>query len=118
MTAALALVGVCAVTGCSHGPTGTVSGSLVERAPNGAGGQADLSGKVVAVRAGGGKTFTASVGLTGAYTLSLPPGDYHLTGRSPALLTNGSPASCADPDLVHVTTGGTVSGADVVCVPS
>ena len=72
------------LVGCSSGDAkGTIAGKLhyeggiAEPANGGV-----IHGKVTAVRADG-KTFTTGVPDSGMFTLSVPSGDYKVTGTSP-----------------------------------
>jgi hypothetical protein len=71
-----------------------------------------LPGTITA-RAATGRTFTATAGRDGRFTLSLPPGAYRVTGRSP-LIQSGRTACPAAVDL-HVTRGKRALHVTVVC---
>jgi len=71
-----------------------------------------LPGTITA-RAATGRTFTATAGRDGRFTLSLPPGAYRVTGRSP-LIQSGRTACPAAADL-HVTRGKRARHVTVVC---
>jgi hypothetical protein len=53
-------------------------------------------------------TQTVMAGRDGRYTLSLPPGVYHLTGQA-----DGVP--CLAKRSIHVRPGKTISGVAVIC---
>jgi hypothetical protein len=71
-----------------------------------------LPGTITA-RAATGGTFTATADRNGRFTLSLPLGRYHVTGRSP--LIGSGHAICAASAELHVTRGKATRPVTVVC---
>ena len=71
-----------------------------------------LPGTITA-RAATGQTFTATAGRNGRFMLSLPPGAYRLTGRSP-LIQSGRTA-CAPAARLHVSSSKHVRPVTVIC---
>ena len=108
----LALLAGC--TSTSHSSpaisVATINGTLEAVGGPAPGSPRPLPGNVTA--AGRGHRYTASVGSTGAYTITLPVGTYTLTGRSP--LYQSGTLDCQAEDPVAVTSGGTVT-ANVYC---
>src|SRR5438045_3268781 len=120
MRRAVAVVALLLVlAGCSSSaPNGTINGKLhfeggiAEPANGGV-----IKGNVTAVRKSDGKTFTVVVRDSGAFSLSVPSGEYTVTGTSPLYqdgqlpcpaTTNGSGAA------VVVKSGQTVE-TDLPC---
>jgi hypothetical protein len=60
-----------------------------------------------------GETFTATAGNNGRFTLSLPPGSYHVAGRSP-LMQSGQMICAATAEL-RVTRNKPAGSVTVVC---
>jgi len=89
---------------CSS-PHGVVTGKLIE-----VGGPFPMRRLVpghVTAR-GSASTQTVIVGRDGRYTLSLPPGVYHLTGQA-------GNVPCFAERAIHVRPGKTIGGVVVVC---
>jgi hypothetical protein len=47
-------------------------------------------------------TFTVQVGSSGQFSMKLPVGSYHLTGRSPKVTSGGTESPCVRPAAVNV----------------
>jgi hypothetical protein len=112
-------VAVLAVTtfflaGCGGSPgyRQTVRGTFVRVGGPAPGSPFPLPGTITA-RAATGSTFTATAGRTGRFTLSLPPGGYQVTGRSP-LMQSGQMICDATTEL-HITRGKAARPVTVVC---
>jgi len=92
------------LTACSS-PHGVVNGRLIE-----VGGptprHSPVPGHVTAQGSAG--TQTVMAGRDGRYTLSLPPGVYHLSGQA-----EGVP--CLAERAIHIRRGKTISGVVVIC---
>ena len=67
----------------------------------------------IIARAAGGQTFTATAGRSGRFTLSLPPGGYRVTGRSPRI--QSGQMICAAMHELHVSRHQPVRHITVVC---
>jgi hypothetical protein len=92
----IAVLALGIVAGCSASPgtpsadhqkslnEQTVTGKFVRVGGPAPGSAVPLPGTITA-RAATGKTFTAAAGSHGRFTLSLPPGTYRVTGRSPLM---------------------------------
>jgi hypothetical protein len=106
--------GIWVLVGCGGSPGyhQTVPGTFVRVGGPAPGSAVPLPGTINA-RDVAGKTFTATVGRNGRFTLSLPPGVYHVTGRSP-LMQSGKMICPATADL-HVTRGKRPRPVRVVC---
>jgi hypothetical protein len=102
------------LAGCGGNPGGrqTVRGTFVRVGGPAPGSPVPLPGTITA-RAATGRTFTATAGRNGRFTLSLPPGRYHVTGRSP-LMQSGQMICAATAEL-HVTRGKVTRPVAVVC---
>jgi hypothetical protein len=115
---ALALLAGSALAGCSgHHATpapGTVTGTLIRVGGPAPGAAIPLPGRVVAMSSAGVR-FSAAVPRNGRYRLSLPPGTYQLTGYSPLVYSGGSELRCVAARAVHLASGQTAPGVDVVC---
>ena len=83
-----------ALAGCSQGAPKTAALTGYLRASGGpAPGTAyPVPGTITAENTNG--TFPATVASDGTYDLSLPPGTYTVTGKSPNVLSNNTPAPC------------------------
>jgi hypothetical protein len=103
-----------AATGTGRPATGTVVGALVRVGGPAPGSAVPLTGQVIAVSSRGAR-FAIAAGARGRYRLSLPPGAYRLTGRSPIVHVNGAQMRCAAAHPVQVTAGETASDVDVIC---
>ena len=90
-------------------PTATISGVFQAVGGPPPGGPQPLGGVVTAH--GTGLTFTAAVGLNGRFTISVLPGTYKLTGRSPQF-DNGTTACEGDEVTARV---GTITTAVIDC---
>lgn len=108
------IAGISVLAGCGGSPRGyqTVHGTFVRVGGPALGSPFSLPGTITA-RAGTGQTFTATAGRNGQFTLSLPPGSYHVTGRSP-LMQSGQMICAATADL-RVTHGKPARPITVVC---
>jgi len=91
--------GVSLLAGCggSSGFHQNVPGRFVRVGGPPPGSPVPLPGTITA-RAVTGGTFTATAGNSGRFTLSLPPGSYHVTGRSP-LMQSGQMICAATAEL-------------------
>ena len=102
------------LTGCSSRTHGVVTGKLLA-----VGGPAPgvhvLPGQVMARGPAG--TQTAMTGRDGRYTLSLPPGVYHLTGHYKSVRCYALREGHERPVIraIHVRPGKTISGVLVLC---
>ena len=107
-------VGISVLAGCAGSPGDypAVHGTFVRVGGPAPGSPVSLPGTITA-RAGTGQTFTATAGPNGRFTLSLPPGSYRVTGRSP-LMQSGQMICAATADL-RVTHGKPASSITVVC---
>ncbi len=107
-------VGISILVGCAGSPSDyqTVHGTFVRVGGPAPGSPVSLPGTITA-RTSTGQTFTATTGRNGRFTLSLPPGSYHVTGRSP-LMQSGQMICAATADL-RVTQGKPASPITVVC---
>jgi nucleotide-binding universal stress UspA family protein len=85
-TIAVLAVTTSILVGCGGGPGGrqTVRGTFVRVGGPAPGAPVPLPGTITA-RAATGSTFAATAGRNGRFTLSLPPGRYYVTGRSPLM---------------------------------
>ena len=115
---AAAVASVSILGGCSgqSGPHQTVTGLLVRVGGPLPGSPVPLPGTVVAQNAAGGQ-FTTTTGKDGRFQLSLPPGAYRLTGRSPQMMGDGQQALwlCRAERTGHVTRHKPVHNIWVVC---
>lgn len=102
------------LAGCrgSPGYHQTVPGTFVVAGGPPPGSPRPLSGTITA-RAASGQTFTATAGRNGRFTLSLPPGSYRVTGRSP-LMQSGQ-MICAATSGLRVARGESARPVTVVC---
>ena len=89
---------------------GTIAGTLVRVGGPAPGAPFALPGQVTA-RSSAGRKFTAIVGKSGKFVLSVSPGDYKLTGHSPLV----SQETCTATKPVRVKMGQRVSGMEVIC---
>lgn len=115
----LNVIAVLAVTifvlaGCGGSPgyQQAVRGTFVRVGGPAPGSPFPLPGTITA-RAATGGTFTATADPKGRFTLSLPPGWYHVTGRSP--LIGSGHAICAATAELHVTRGKAAHRVTVAC---
>ena len=111
---AVLTVGITVLVGCGGGPGGQqgVPGTFVRVGGPAPGSPVPLPGTVTA-RTATGQTFTATADRNGRFTLSLPPGSYQVTGRSP-LIESGQ-ATCAATAELRVTRGKPAVPVTVVC---
>jgi hypothetical protein len=107
----LSVLAACAGGG-GQGSHDTVSGTFVRVGGPPPGAPFPLPGKITA-RSDTGATFTVSTGSSGRFKLSLPPGTYHVTGRSP--LIQGGKTVCAAAKELHVTATASGGSVTVVC---
>lgn len=110
-------VGAAVLAGCSgcSGSPGyqqAVPGTFVRVGGPAPGSPVALPGTITA-RAVTGQTFSATAGQNGRFILSLPPGSYRLTGRSP-LMQSGQMTCPATAEL-RVTRGKSAKPVTVVC---
>jgi hypothetical protein len=113
-TACLPLAALMVLAACDGTvATGTVAGTL-ERVGGPAPTHVPLPGRVVAVASTGAR-FTVSVGNSGRFKLSVPPGSYHLTGYSPQVLSDGAEMQCSARNAVRVKAGNVSPNVHVVC---
>jgi hypothetical protein len=91
-----------------------VTGALVRVGGPPPGAAVPLTGQVSAISSSGAR-YAVTVGKSGRYRLSLPPGTYRLTGRSPMVHVNGAEMQCNGVRAVHVTARADSSGLNVVC---
>ena len=122
MIAAVASAGLIPLlTACSSSPHGVVTGKLLGVGGPPPGDVIGLPGHVTARGSAG--TQTVMAGRDGRYTLSLPPGVYHLTGRyksvrcSAVRYVRSSKTVSARYVLraIQVRPGQTTSGVQVIC---
>jgi hypothetical protein len=106
--------GVPVLVGCgaSQGYHQTVPGTFERAGGQAPGSPVPLPGTITA-RAATGETFTATAGKNGRFILSLPPGSYHVTGRSP--LMGSGQVICAATAKLRVTRGEPTGPVTVVC---
>ncbi len=104
---------IAVLTGCSAGGyQQNVTGRFVRVGGPAPGLPFSLPGTITA-RAASGQTFSATAGSNGRFSLSLPPGTYRVTGRSP-LMQSGQ-MTCAAPAALRVTRGKPAGHVTVVC---
>jgi hypothetical protein len=108
------MVGIAVLAGCSGSPgyQQAVPGTFVRVGGPAPGSSVPLPGTITA-RAVTGQTFTATAGQNGRFRLSLPPGSYRVTGRSP-LMQSGQ-MTCPATGELHVTSGKPAEPVTVVC---
>jgi hypothetical protein len=110
--AVLALT-IAILAGCSAGGfQQNVTGRFVRVGGPAPGSPFPLPGTITA-RAATGQTFTATAGDDGRFRLSLPPGMYRVTARSP-LMQSGQ-MTCAATATLRVTRGESTGHVTVVC---
>ncbi len=111
---AVAAAGALIMTGCSGHPAfrHIVTGRLVRVGGPAAASPVPLPGKIEA-RSAAGDIFTASAGRNGRFRLSLPPGVYTVTGRSP--LISGGRQPCLAGERLRVTGHRAARRIVVVC---
>jgi hypothetical protein len=99
---AVLAAGIAVLAGCGGNPGyhQTVPGRFVRAGGPAPGSPVPLPGTITA-RTATGETFTATAGRVGRFTLSLPPGTYRVTGRSP-LMQSGQMICAATAEL-HVS---------------
>lgn len=109
----LAMV-IVVLAGCGGHPGyhQTVPGTFVRVGGPAPGSPFPLPGTVTA-RAATGGTFTATAGQDGRFKLSLPPGSYRVTGRSP-LMQSGQMMCTAAAEL-HISRGQPARSVTVIC---
>jgi hypothetical protein len=114
ISTAIFALGLPLLAGCADGQGihQTVSGTFVRVGGPAPGAPFPLPGKITA-RSDTGATFTATTGSSGAFKLTLPPGTYHVTGRSP--LIQGGKMVCTAAKELHVTAGTSGGSVTVVC---
>ncbi len=102
------------LAGCagSRGDQQAVRGTFVRVGGPAPGSPFPLPGTITA-RAATGGTFMATADPNGRFTLSLPTGRYHVTGRSP--LIGSGHAICAATAELQVTRGKAAHPVTVVC---
>jgi len=110
---AVLALSIAVLAGCSTGSyQQNVTGKFVRVGGPAPGLPFPLPGTITA-RAATGQTFTATAGDDGRFKLSLPPGTYRVTGRSP-LMQSGQ-MICAATAAVRVTRGKPAGHVTVVC---
>ena len=111
---AVLAAGIAALIGCGGNPGyhQTVPGKFVRVGGPAPGSPFPLPGTITA-RAATGETFTATANRDGRFKLSLPPGSYRVTGRSP-LIQSGQ-AICGATRELHVSRGQPPRPVTVVC---
>jgi hypothetical protein len=111
---AILALAIAVLAGCGGGPgyRQTVPGTFVRVGGPAPGSPVPLPGTITA-RAATGQAFTVTAGQNGRFTLSLPPGSYHVTGRSP-LMQSGRMICAAIAEL-RVTRGTPAGPVAVVC---
>lgn len=109
----LAMV-IVVLAGCGGHPGyhQTVPGRFVRVGGPAPGSPFPLPGTITA-RAATGETVTAAAGQDGRFRLSLPPGSYRVTGRSP-LMQSGQMICAATAEL-HISRGQSARSVTVVC---
>jgi hypothetical protein len=107
-------VGIAVLAGCGGNPGyhQTVPGKFVRVGGPAPGSPFPLPGTITA-RAATGQMFTAKVARDGRFKLSLPPGTYRVTGRSP-LMQSGH-MTCAAAHGLHVSRGQPAGRVTVAC---
>ncbi len=112
---AVLTAGIVVLAGCSGSPghQQAVPGTFVRVGGPAPGSPVALPGTITA-RGVTGQTFTATAGQNGHFTLSLPPGSYRVTGRSP--LIQSGPMGCAATAELRVTRGRSAGPVTVVCL--
>ena len=107
-------VSIAVLAGCGGNPGyhQTVPGRFVRVGGPAPGSPVPLAGTITA-RTATGETFTATAGRDGRFKLSLPPGTYRVTGRSP-LMQSGQ-MICAATAVLHVSRGQPARPVIVVC---
>jgi hypothetical protein len=111
---AVLAVGIAVLTGrgSSPGYHQAVPGTFARVGGPAPGSPVPLPGTITA-RAATGETVTATAGRDGHFKLSLPPGAYRVTGRSP-LMQSGQMICTVTVEL-HVTRGAPARPVTVVC---
>lgn len=105
-------IGLLAGCGGSVGYQQNVTGRFVRVGGPAPGAPFPLPGTIT-VRAATGQTFTATAGNNGRFKLSLPPGSYDVTGRSP-LMQSGQ-MICGAMAHLRVARGKPAAPVTVVC---
>jgi len=113
-TFAVLAAGIAVLLGCDANPGyhQTVAGEFVRVGGPPPGSPYPLPGTITA-RAASGGTLTAKAGRDGRFTLSLPPGSYRVTGRSPRIQSGQT--ICAAARELHVSRGRSAHHVTVVC---
>jgi len=111
---AVLATGLAVLAGCASGPGNDqmVSGTFIRVGGPPPGSPVPLPGTITAHGASG-ATFAATAGSNGRFKLSLPPGTYHVTGRSP-LIQSGK-AVCTATKELHISPGKPAGAVTVVC---
>jgi hypothetical protein len=106
--------GIMVLAGCGGGPDPghVVPGRFVRAGGPAPGAPFPLPGTITA-RAATGQSFTATAGRDGRFTLSLPPGRYQVTGRSP--LIGSGHVTCPATRELRVARGKPAGPVTVVC---
>lgn len=107
-------MGIAGLSGCGGNPVyhQAVPGRFVRVGGPAPGSPFPLPGTVTA-RTATGAMYTATAGRDGRFKLSLPPGTYRVTGRSP-LMQSGQMICAATAEL-HVSRGRPARPVTVVC---
>jgi hypothetical protein len=113
---AVLLAAMSTAVGCSNNVpaaavAGTASGMLIFGGP---GPVRPVPGQVVSVNSAGSQSHV-SVGRDGRFRMSLPPGNYQLSGSSPEVLLDGSAVQCSAARPVRIMAHRTTQGIKVTC---
>ena len=111
---AVLALGIGVLVGCEGYPghPQTVHAKFVRVGGPAPGPPVPLPGKITA-RAASGATFKATAGRDGRFTLSLPPGTYRVTGRSPRI--QSGQITCGATRELHVSRSQPAHPVMVVC---
>jgi hypothetical protein len=101
--------------GAAKPPDGTVSGWLVTEGGPAPGGRVGQRGVVVLQARDEGLAYPLSTRPGGAFSVSVPPATYSVTGTSPKVLSDGKEMRCSALHPVLVRPHGQVHDVDVVC---
>jgi hypothetical protein len=104
--------GIMILGGCTGSQGQIVTGRFARVGGPAPGAPFPLPGTITA-RSATGQTYTVTAGRDGRFTLSLPPGRYQVTGRSP-LIESGH-ATCPATRELRVTRGEPAEPITVIC---
>jgi hypothetical protein len=96
-------------------PDGTIEGRLVRVSGPAPASPRGLPGSVVVNEAARGLGYPTSTGSTGTFKLSVPAGQYTVTGSSPKVLSDDKPLPCSAERPVIVASGKATKGVVVIC---